>query len=325
MSSGVDIEAGLQLMKAALDKCQTKEDYEKFIRQNNNQAKIWMIIGGVLCLIGLFGLFFSDLWEIFLFMLLVPGLAVFLLVPWLIRPYIKEAEHRLDGIDFYDNVEHLKALTEDLQHDLSFVKEVSGIIFNRAVSDFEAKVLRKDFMRSKAALSSGEEVPLLLNAISSEERGMTKQDVRNDILNTLRTNDKVKDEFYSDFKTTIEDYYKFTNEMFSDDDIISNCSEIWFGGSGDKYHSEIKEMCQWLENEKGHILSHLIIDGDNGASIVSILENKKDIFLKLFNEWNSTSANVESNVINEESIEQPTVEAPKTPQEESNFGGIVLN
>lgn len=325
MSSGVDIDAGLQLMKAALDKCQTKEDYEKFIRQNNNQAKIWMIIGGVLCLIGLFGLFFSDLWEIFLFMLLVPGLAVFLLVPWLTRPYIKEAERRLDNINYLDNVDRIMPFIEELSHDLSFVKEVSGLIFNRAVSDFEAKVFRRHFLNVKPTLSNGKEGPYLLYAISSNERGMTKQDVRNDILNTLRTNDKVKDAYYSNLKTTVEGYYELTNEMFSDDDIISNCSITWFGGSGDKYHSEIKEMCQWLENEKGHILSHLIIDGDNGASIISILENKKDIFLKLFNEWNSTSANVESNVINEESIEQPTVEAPKTPQEESNFGGIVLN
>lgn len=328
MSSGDDVvNAVRQNMKAELDKCQTKEDYEQFVRKKSDATKWWLISGVVLCIVTLIGgLASNDPWNVFFWVFGSFAIIATSWTPLAIRPVLKLAKAQLNCIVVTESYDHAELLTQELLQDLSFVKEVSKCIFNREVSDIEAKVLRKYYIywETEVTDDDGEKENLFLNIVSNYNNSLTKQDIRNGILNRLRTDDEVKGWFYSTFKTTVEDYYDLTNQVFSKDEVISSCSKFWFGGSGDKYHSEIKEMCHWLENEKGHILSQLILDGgdDNWANI---LYDKKDIFLKLFNEWNSTSVNVESNVINEESIEQPTTEAPQTPQEESNFGGIVLN
>ncbi len=243
MSSGDDaVNAIRQNMKAELDQCQTKEDYEQFVRKKSDATKWWLISGVVLCIVTLIGGLASNYpWDAFFWVFGSSASIVALWAPLGIRPVLKLAKAKLNYIVVTESYDHAELLTQELLNDLSFVKEVSECFFNREVSDLEAKILREDYLfwETEVTDDDGEKVNFFLNMVSNYNNSLTKQDIRNGILNKLRTNDEARDWFYSTFKNTVEKYYKATNQLFSNDEIITGCSKLWFGGSGDKYYTLI--------------------------------------------------------------------------------------
>lgn len=323
-----DFGTALNQLFDELDGCETKEEIEKYLNKYSTINECLLIFGIILIIVGLVGWLAMEGSLRVLFIAFGGTLGVSLLIASfsLLPTIIKSAKEKLEIINKIEYRNRLEGITLELFQDLPFVKEVSNVIFNREINDLETKILRQSYLSEEMNFHP------FANAIRRRDSGMTKSIAGKEILNILRVDTDAREAAYSQWETAVDEYYALTREFFSDVTCVSFFSSLLFGGD-DIYNNEIKEMLLWLEDEKGHVLSQLMVDNTDSflsgredvQPLFDKIREKKDVFLKIFNEWNSNLVNAEINVINNENNEQPTVEAPKTPQEEANFGGIVLN
>lgn len=166
-------------------------------------------------------------------------------------------------------------------------------------------------------------------------KGEPMQTIREKMLATIKRIANSTD-FKKNFDRICQINSELSINLCQDQVCIQHLSQIIFGEDGCQYTSKLSELLVWLETEKSHVISSMLIDktgikneGDIRITFAEIIKDHSDTFKNLFNEWVSNTSSSQTQADDsisqaDDSIGHPLTQ-PDNPQNESIFVDFVLN
>lgn len=238
-------------------------------------------------------------------------------------PLREEARENVNKTEKFITIDMQMIAALELLCEFAFVKEMLETIMGRKCEELEIKAFRIYLLNTEEEYQAKSRT-LILDLFSSEDAGVSKQEVRDSIIERFRNDGEAREYFKKQFEYSIDECYANTSVFFKSPVIPILLEEFWPKGPDNS--SQFMSMLMWLENDKNHIISRMLVDYfRDGEQTVKFLIKKKDIFIELFDEW-SKGKESESNSTNENcKNESQTEEVPQVYQKKPSVGRIVLN